>query len=59
LVGTPAEGVRAVLMALAWIINFVVAEYVIRRRPGPGRVRSPQRARSCSVQPIERLSHQS
>lgn len=32
LVGAPGELVRAVLMAAAWVINLVVAEYVIRRR---------------------------
>jgi hypothetical protein len=30
--GRPGEGSRAVLMGLAWILNAVVAEYVIRTR---------------------------
>jgi hypothetical protein len=29
--GTPGEGSRAVMMGLAWMINAIVAEYVIRR----------------------------
>ncbi|MGE3507472.1 MAG: DUF2306 domain-containing protein, partial [Vicinamibacterales bacterium] len=43
--GTAGEASRAVMMGLAWIINTIVAEYVIRRhlaapislRPGPPR----------------------
>ena len=30
--GRPGEGSRAVMMGLAWIINAVLAEYVIRTR---------------------------
>jgi cell division protein FtsW (lipid II flippase) len=32
LVGPPSELIRALLMGLAWVINLVVAEYVIHRR---------------------------
>lgn len=35
LMGTPAEGSRAVLMGTGWLINVAVAEWVIRRRAGP------------------------
>lgn len=31
LVGTPGEGARFVLMALGWLINLAVAEWIIRR----------------------------
>ena len=31
LVGQPTEGPRAVMMGLGWVINIVVAEWVIRR----------------------------
>jgi uncharacterized membrane protein len=34
-VGTPGEASRAVLMALGWAINYVVAEYVIHTRMLP------------------------
>jgi hypothetical protein len=43
--GTPGEASRAVMMGLAWIINAIVAEYVIRTRlaapvrVGPGQPR--------------------
>jgi uncharacterized membrane protein len=33
--GKPNELTRALLMGLAWVINLVVAEWVIRRRPAP------------------------
>ncbi|MFI7546599.1 DUF2306 domain-containing protein [Actinoplanes sp. NPDC049599] len=38
LLGQPGVGTRAVLMNAAWVINLLVAEWVIRRRP---RRRSP------------------
>jgi hypothetical protein len=44
LVGTPDELLKALLMAAGWIVNLVVAEYVIRRRPTNARrtfVRAP------------------
>jgi uncharacterized membrane protein len=31
--GTPTELVRALLMAAGWVINIVVAEWIIRKRP--------------------------
>jgi hypothetical protein len=40
--GKPNELSRALLMALAWLINLAVAEWVIRRRPAP-------RARVASI----------
>lgn len=41
-VGPPAEPTRALLMAAAWVINLVVAEFVIRRRAGlAARMRVP------------------
>lgn len=37
LFGTPGEGPRAVLMGAGWVINLLVAEWVIQRsRTGPG-----------------------
>ena len=33
LVGTPDESVRAVLMGAGWVINVIVAEWIIRRAP--------------------------
>jgi hypothetical protein len=33
LFGTPDELTRAILMGAGWVINLVVAEWVIRRRP--------------------------
>ncbi|MGK3955330.1 DUF2306 domain-containing protein [Arthrobacter sp. R4] len=41
LAGPPSELIRALLMGLAWVINLVVAEYVIHRR---ARTAGPQRA---------------
>jgi uncharacterized membrane protein len=35
LIGTPAEGSRAVLMGAGWLINVAMAEWVIRRRAAP------------------------
>ena len=37
-VGKPGESARTFLMGLAWVINVVVAEWVIRRRPGKATV---------------------
>lgn len=54
--GMPGEVVRAVMMGLAWVINVVVAEYVIRTRLiAPGRVetRQPRSMRVSSVQGAE------
>lgn len=34
LVGTPDEGLRAVLMGAGWVINLIVAESIIRRGNG-------------------------
>ncbi|MFG3437362.1 DUF2306 domain-containing protein [Nonomuraea sp. NPDC047897] len=33
--GTPGELARALLLGAGWVINMVVAEWVIRRRPAP------------------------
>lgn len=42
--GTPGEGSRAVMMGLAWIINAIVAEYVIRAHfTAAVRIRQAQR----------------
>ena len=41
LAGPPSELIRALLMGLAWVINVVVAEYIIHRR---SRTAGPQRA---------------
>jgi uncharacterized membrane protein len=38
LFGKPGESSRAVLMGAGWVINVVVAEYVIRKRARPARV---------------------
>jgi hypothetical protein len=47
--GTPGEASRAVMMGLAWIINAIVAEFVIRTRlAGPAGVR-PGQPRSVLV----------
>ena len=46
LVGTPNESARAVLMGAGWVINVVVAEWIIRRAP----------ARSC-VSRLRLTSH--
>lgn len=35
--GQPGEGVRALLMGLGWLINVVIAEYVIRQSMRAGR----------------------
>jgi uncharacterized membrane protein len=35
----PGEGPRTVMMGTAWVINVIVAEWVIRRRPRPRQVR--------------------
>ncbi|GLW31538.1 hypothetical protein Areg01_44780 [Actinoplanes regularis] len=39
--GTPSVGARAVMMAAGWIINILVAEWIIRGRPG---LRAPRAA---------------
>ena len=51
LVGTPGESSRAVLMGAGWVINIIVAEWIIRtglRRPDvvapSGIPRPPQRS---------------
>jgi hypothetical protein len=50
--GTPGEASRAVMMGLAWIINAIVAEYVIRTRmAAPVSVR-PGQPRSVLVSTI-------
>jgi uncharacterized membrane protein len=43
-VGTPDESTRAVLMGAGWVLNVVVAEWVIRR--GASRSRTPLASRS-------------
>lgn len=45
LVGMPGEAARAVLMGAGWVINVVVAEWIIRRtgrRPAPSRAAAPR-----------------
>jgi hypothetical protein len=37
--GKPGEGPRAVMMGGAWVLNALVAEWVIRRRRNAGRYR--------------------
>ncbi len=50
--GTPGETSRAVMMGLAWMVNAIVAEYVIRRRlAAPVSVR-PAQSRSVLVSAI-------
>jgi hypothetical protein len=41
LVGKPGEAARAVLMGAGWVINLLVAEWIIRRRPSRRGVREP------------------
>lgn len=58
LVGQPTEGPRAVMMGLGWVINIVVAEWVIRR----GAVRVAGRAQDDvigSSQPSRVAAHAS
>jgi hypothetical protein len=44
LVGKPGESVRAALMGAGWVINLVVAEWVIRKGSSrPRAVASPRR----------------
>ena len=40
LIGKPGESSRAVLMGAGWVINVIVAEWVIRRRRAPSTVRA-------------------
>jgi len=37
LVGKQDEAARAVVMGGGWVINVIVAEWIIRRRPVPAR----------------------
>jgi hypothetical protein len=48
-VGRPGETSRAVLMALRWIIDAIVAEYVIRKRLMQSVAPTPQAPRGTSV----------
>jgi uncharacterized membrane protein len=41
----PGESARAVMMGAGWVINVVVAEWIIRKGRRPGTVRSPSSAR--------------
>jgi len=45
--GPPSELSRALLMGAAWVINLLVAEWAIRRRPAP-----PARLAVASVSPL-------
>jgi hypothetical protein len=47
LVGTPGEASRAVMMGLGWVINYGIAEYVIRR----GRASNARRGAAAAVVP--------
>lgn len=49
LVGTPGERSRAVMMGLGWLINVVVAEYVIRRSAPASTTNRARRARLSPV----------
>ena len=47
LVGQPTEGPRAVMMGAGWVINLMIAEWLIsRRRPMPVRLQTAQGAHS-------------
>ena len=48
-VGTPGERSRAVMMGLGWLINVVVAEYVIRRSAIASVASRSRRARTALV----------
>ncbi|MCU1517740.1 MAG: hypothetical protein JWQ75_2461 [Pseudarthrobacter sp.] len=50
IVGPPSELVRALLMGLAWVINLLVAEYVIHRR-----AEAPARALAVGQLPSRRI----
>jgi uncharacterized membrane protein len=57
LVGKPGESSRAVLMGAGWVINLIVAEYVIRKQSNRATVVSerpllPLRARQCHGEPV-------
>jgi hypothetical protein len=53
-VGTPDESTRAVLMAAGWVINVVVAEWVIRK----GRTRKAKaRASNVLLRQPENVQH--
>ena len=53
-VGTPDESTRAVLMAAGWVINVVVAEWVIRK----GSTRKPKaRASTVLLRQAENVQH--
>lgn len=43
--GKPSEGPRAVLMGAGWVINAMVAEWIIRRRSVPRRAGGERRSR--------------
>jgi len=53
-VGTPDESTRAVLMAAGWVVNVVVAEWVIRK----GSTRKPKaRASTVLLRQAENVQH--
>lgn len=43
--GKPGDGPRAVMMGAGWVINIIVAEWIIRRRRVPGRAGGLRRSR--------------
>jgi uncharacterized membrane protein len=49
LVGRPGELSRTILMGAGWVINLLVAEWVIRREPSRATGSSPQRAPRAEV----------
>jgi hypothetical protein len=49
LVGKPGELSRTILMGAGWVINLLVAEWVIRREPSRATGNSPQRAPRAEV----------
>ncbi|MFE6964093.1 DUF2306 domain-containing protein [Agromyces sp. NPDC057679] len=50
--GAPGEAMHAVLMGAGWVINLVVAEFVIRRRARSGRAAGSRRPRGTASTPV-------
>ena len=55
LVGKPSETARTVLMGAAWVINILVAEWVIRRQVAPASPLRGRKSTSTSRRPWRRL----
>lgn len=45
--GNPGELPRGIMMGLGWVINVVVAEWIIRRRHSPARAMAPTMQPAC------------